>query len=322
MPELAVTGEFTYGHWAGFLILVVGALALDLGVFHRKDHVVSVKEAAGWTALWVTLAMVFAYQLHVWQGAEYSREFIAGYVIELSLSMDNVFVIAAIFAYFRVPSEYQHRVLFWGLLGALVMRGLMIIGGAALVSRHMWVLYIFGAFLIFTGVKMFFADSDGVEPEKNPLLRLVRRYFPVSPAFEGSQFLTTIDGVRALTPLALVLVVVETSDVLFAVDSVPAIFAVTQKPFIVFTSNVFAILGLRSLYFALAGAIRYFHFLKYGLALVLAFVGVKMLVDPHDHPAQWYQYKLSTELSLGIVLAILLTAVGFSVAKARNLPRS
>jgi tellurite resistance protein TerC len=238
-------------------------------------------------------------------------EFLTGYLIELSLSMDNVFVIALIFAYFRVPSEYQHRVLFWGILGALVMRGVMIGAGAALVERFHWTLYCFGAFLLYSGIKMMFVDDEGVHPEKNPFIKLAHRFFPVSHDFDGQKFTTlTKTGQRALTPLALVLVMVETTDLVFALDSIPAIFGITTKKFIVFTSNVFAILGLRSLYFVLAGAIEYFRYLKYGLSIVLAFIGVKMLVE------HWY--KFTTVASLGIVAGIILASVIFSIIAGRR----
>jgi tellurite resistance protein TerC len=251
-------------------------------------------------------------------GQQEAVEFLTGYIIELSLSMDNVFVMALIFAYFRVPSQYQHRVLFWGILGALVMRGVMIVLGAALIQRYNWMLYVFGAFLLFTGLKMLFADDESVHPEKNPVLRLARRFFPVSSDFDGHKFTTVMKGRMALTPLALVLVVVETTDLIFAVDSIPAIFAVTTKPFIVFTSNVFAILGLRSLYFALAGMIEYFRYLKVALSIVLAFIGVKMLLDPHEHEPKWFQVEIPTSVSLLTVGAIILTSIAFSVTAARR----
>jgi tellurite resistance protein TerC len=212
-----------------------------------------------------------------------------------------------------VPSQYQHRVLFWGILGALIMRGLMIAGGAALIQRFMWTLYVFGAFLVFTGAKMLFVSDEGVQPERNVLLRLTRKLCPVATTFEGQRFTTVLHGKRALTPLALVLLVVETTDLIFAVDSIPAIFAVTTKPFIVFTSNVFAILGLRSLYFVLAGAIEYFRYLKVGLSFVLMFIGVKMLLDPHGHEPQWYQAEIPTGVSLLVVGAIILTSIALSV---------
>jgi tellurite resistance protein TerC len=257
--------------------------------------------------------MAFAYGLRPTRGPKESLEFVTGYLIELSLSMDNVFVIAIIFGYFRIPSENQHRVLFWGILGALLMRGLLIGVGIALIDWLDWILYVFGAFIVYTGVKMFFVDND-VDPEKNKIIRLARKFFPITPHLDGQKFVTQWDGRKALTPLALVLLMVETTDLLFAFDSIPAIFAVTRNPFIVFTSNVFAILGLRSLYFVLAGAIEYFRFLKYGLAVVLVFIGVKMLIDPHEneHP-YWFQYDIPISLSLGIVAGIILISIVLSL---------
>lgn len=302
--------------WAGFVAGVVTFLALDLGVFHRKSHVVKFKEAFAWTLVWFTLAMIFSGVLVPWRGRQDAVEFLTGYVIELSLSMDNVFVIALIFAYFRVPAQFQHRVLFWGILGALIMRGVVIGAGTALVAQFQWVLYLFGAFLLYSGIKMLFADDDGVHPEKNPVIRLARKLYPVSHDFDGQKFTTHLNGRRALTPLALTLLMVETADLVFALDSIPAIFAVTTKPFVIFTSNVFAILGLRSLYFVLAGAIAYFRYLKYGLSLVLAFIGVKMLLDPHDHTPKWFQIEISTGLSLAVVAGIILSAILFSVFMA------
>ncbi|MBI5387756.1 MAG: TerC family protein [Verrucomicrobia bacterium] len=304
--------------WAGFVACVLLFLALDLGVFHRESHVVKFKEAFAWTLVWFALAMCFAGALVPWRGKQDAVEFVTGYVIELSLSMDNVFVIALIFAYFRVPPQFQHRVLFWGILGALVMRGVVIGLGTGLVARFAWTLYVFGAFLVYSGAKMLFADDEGVHPEKNPLIKLAQKLYPVSHGFEGQKFVTRLNGRRALTPLALTLVMVETSDLVFALDSIPAIFAVTTKPFIVFTSNVFAILGLRSLYFVLAGAIQYFHFLKYGLSLVLVFIGVKMLIDPHDQPAKWFQLEIPTGLSLAVVASIIVLAILFSVVMAKR----
>ena len=305
-------------HWAAFVAAILFFLALDLGVFHRKGHVVTFKEALGWTVLWFALAMAFAGGLVPWRGKEEATEFVTGYIIELSLSMDNVFVIALIFAYFRVPNEYQHRVLFLGIMGALLMRGVMIGAGAALVRQFSWVLYLFGAFLVVTGIRMFFADEEGVHPEKNPVIRLAKKFFPVTAAFDGQNFFTLENGKRALTPLAIVLLMVETTDLIFALDSIPAIFAITTNPFIVFTSNVFAILGLRSLYFVLVGAIQYFRYLKYGLAIVLAFVGVKMLLDPHDHAPKWFQAKIPTNLSLLFVIAIIALAILLSILAARR----
>jgi tellurite resistance protein TerC len=307
---MLASADITVWHWAGFVAAVLVFLALDLGVFHRQARVVRFREALAWTILWFTLAMGFAAALVPWRGKEEAVEFVTGYIIELSLSMDNVFVIALIFAYFRVPLEYQHRVLFWGILGALVMRGVMIWLGTELINRVHWTLYIFGAFLVLTGIKMLYSTDEGVHPEKNPVIRAARKLFPVTPGFDGQKFVVWLEGRVALTPLALVLMMVETTDLIFAVDSIPAIFAVTTKPFIVFTSNVFAILGLRSLYFVLAGAIGYFRFLKVGLSIVLVYIGVKMLVVP------WW--KVPTTLSLAVVAGIIVLSILASVLLARR----
>jgi len=253
-----------------------------------------------------------------WRGRADAEAFTTGYVIELSLSLDNILVIALIFAWFRVPPEFQHRLLFWGVLGALVMRGAMIAVGVALIRQFDWVLYLFGAFLVFAGVKMFFSRQDMVRPEKNLMLRLVRKIFPIAQHFDGQKFFTRLDGRLALTPLALVLLLVETTDLIFAVDSVPAVFSVTRKAFIVFTSNVFAILGLRSMYFLLVGALGYFRYLKIGLSAVLAFIGAKMLLDPHGHPPQRFQIEIPTSVSLLAVAAILLISIALSITAARR----
>jgi tellurite resistance protein TerC len=310
--------EITPWHWAGFILCVVFFLALDLGVFHRRAHVVRFKEALTWTAIWVTLSMLFAAALVPLREHQEAVEFVTGYIIELSLSMDNVFVIALIFTYFRVPSQYQHRVLFWGILGALVMRGVMIAAGAALIERFMWTLYLFGAFLIFTGFKMMFVGDVEVHPERRLVIRLARKLFPVSAEINSQKFTTRLNGRLALTPLAIVLLMVETTDLIFALDSIPAIFGVTTKRFIVFTSNVFAILGLRSLYFVLAGMIDYFRYLKIGLSLVLVFIGVKMLLDPHSHAPGWFQVQIPTPVSLLVVGVIILTSILLSVTAARR----
>ncbi|MFN0079909.1 MAG: TerC family protein [Prosthecobacter sp.] len=307
--------EITPWHWAAFVATVVVFLALDLGVFHRAARVVRFREALGWTALWFSLAMAFAGLIKATRPKGEALEFVTGYLIELSLSMDNVFVIALILAYFRVPKEQQHRVLFWGILGALLMRGAMIGLGAVLIKQFHWTLYIMGGFLVFTGIKMLFVDDDGVHPEKNIFIRLARKFFPVSHDFDGQHFVTQLNGRRALTPLALVLMMVETTDLIFAVDSIPAIFAVTQNTFIVFTSNVFAILGLRSLYFLLAGAIGYFRYLKVGLAIVLAFIGVKMLLGIWD-------VQIRTGVSLAVVVTLILVSMAASIWAARHAPTS
>lgn len=313
--------EISAWHWAGFVGCILVFLALDLGVFHRHAHVVRFKEALAWTTVWFTTAILFGLVIapaivENWTRQE-SVEFVTGYLIELSLSMDNVFVIALIFGYFRIPGEYQHRVLFWGILGALIMRGAMIGAGVALISALHWVLYLFAALLIYSGFKMMFVETD-VEPEKNVVIKLARRLYPVCPNLDGQKFTTHWNGRMALTPLALVLLMVETTDLVFALDSIPAIFAVTTKPFIVFTSNVFAILGLRSLYFVLAGAIGYFRYLKYGLSLVLVFIGIKMLLAPHHPPKKWYQVEIPTGLSLGVVAAIILISIALSIVAARR----
>lgn len=306
--------QITPWHWAGFVACVLVFLALDLGVFHRQSHVVSFKEALAWTGIWFMLAMLFGLVIapslvHDWQ-LQQTVEFITGYIIELSLSMDNVFVIAIIFAHFSVPDRYQHRVLFWGILGALLMRGLMIWLGVELIHRFEWLLVALGAFLVFSGLKMIFTKEKESDPEKNLAVRLTRKFFPVSTEFAGQKFLTKFKGRNALTPLALVLVLVETTDLIFALDSIPAIFAVTRDAFIVFTSNVFAILGLRSLYFVLAGAIQYFRYLKVGLSIVLVFIGLKMVLAKYVY--------IPTPLSLGVVVLIIGGSILLSVKATRR----
>lgn len=306
--------EITPWHWAGFIGCVLIFLALDLGVFHRQAHVVRFGEALAWTGLWVTLAMLFGlviapWLVHDWQ-LKQTVEFITGYVIELSLSMDNVFVIALIFMHFAVPPQHQHRVLFWGILGALLMRGVMIWLGVELINRFEWLLIALGVFLVFSGLRMVFAKDKKSDPEQNFAVRLTRKFFPVSTAFDGQKFLTKFKGRNALTPLALVLVLVETTDLIFALDSIPAIFAVTRDAFIVFTSNVFAILGLRSLYFVLAGAIQYFRYLKIGLSIVLVFIGLKMVLMKYVH--------VPTPLSLGVVVLIIAGSILLSIKVTRS----
>jgi tellurite resistance protein TerC len=309
-------------HWLGFIACVVVFLALDLGVFHKHAHTVKFREAFIWSCVWFSLAMAFSLGIRQMRGNGEAMEFLTGYIIELALSMDNVFVIALIFSYFRVPSEHQHRVLFWGILGALVMRGVMILAGVALISRVHWLLWVCGAFLLYTGLKTLFVESE-VDPEKSRVLQVVRKFYPISPHMDGQKFLTKWNGRNALTPLALVLVLVETSDLIFAVDSIPAVFSVTTKPFIVFTSNVFAILGLRSLYFVLAGAIRYFRYLKYGLSVVLILVGVKMLIAPHAVPGQehqplWFQVEIPVWISLLAIAGIIVGSMLLSVVSTRR----
>jgi len=288
-------------HWVAFNGLVLFFLALDLFVFHRKAHKVELKEALGFSAFWIGLAVAFNVFLWWWLGPEKGLEFATGYVIEKSLSVDNIFVFVMLFSFFAVPDKYQHRVLFWGVLGALVMRFILILVGAALLSRFHWLIYVFGAFLLFTGVKMLVVSDAEQHLEKNPLLLWLKRHLPLTQQYHDDHFMVKIDGKRFFTPLFLVLVLVEFSDLIFAVDSIPAIFAVTTDPFIVYTSNVFAILGLRSLYFALAGVVHLFRYLKLGLAFVLVFVGLKMLI------VEWY--KMPVLVSLGVIGGILAVAV-------------
>jgi tellurite resistance protein TerC len=309
--------EIFSAHWVIFIVAVLALLALDLGLFHRQARVVRFRDAAAWTGFYVLCSLLFGYVIGPLMVAGWSRqqtqEFITGYILELSLSMDNVFVIAIIFGYFQVPLRFQHRVLFWGILGALVMRGLLIWLGVELVQRFHWMLLALGLFLIVTGIRMLFAQEGGVQPERNLAIRAARKLFPVSAAFDGQRFFTRWNGRRALTPLALVLLMVETTDLVFALDSIPAILGVTTNPYVVFTSNVFAILGLRSLYFVLAGAIGYFRYLKFGLSIVLVFIGVKMLIA--ETP-----YAIGTQQSLWVVGSIILASVAASWILARTYP--
>ena len=295
--------------WAGFNLFVLAMLAIDLGVFHRKAHEVSLREAAAWSAVWVALALAFAGGVHHFMGAQAGLEFLTGYLIEKALSVDNIFVFVLVFSYFGVPARHQHRVLFWGILGALVMRAAMIFAGAALIREFHWVIYVFGAFLVVTGIRMALQTERDIEPEANPVIRLLRRVMPVTGDYHGQRFFVRqeIGGRmrRVATPLFVVLVLVETTDLIFAVDSIPAIFAVTTDPFLVYTSNVFAILGLRAMYFLLAGVIHRFHYLKLGLSAVLVFVGAKMLLAD--------VYKVPTGLSLGVVALLLAISVAASV---------
>jgi tellurite resistance protein TerC len=298
--------------WAGFLALVVGMLALDLGVFHRREHVVRPREAVAWSAVWVALALLFGGYVWARFGSETGLEYLTAYVVEKSLSVDNLFVFVIIFGALGIPPVHQHRVLFWGILSALVLRGAMIAAGAALLARFHWIVYVFGALLVLTGVKLFLARAAVPHPERSAAFRLLRRVIPATPELEGHAFLVRRGGAWLATPLLLALALIELSDVLFAVDSVPAVFAITRDPYIVFTSNVLAILGLRSLYFLLAGLVERFTYLRTSLALVLVLVGAKMaLADVVEVPAA---------ASLGVTLAILAAGVVASVARNRRLP--
>lgn len=291
--------------WGSFFVLVLVMLALDLGVFHREEHEVGTREAAIWTAVWIGLSLAFNGWIWFEDGRQPALEFLTGYLIEKSLSVDNIFVFIIIFEYFRVPRKYHHRVLFWGILGALVMRGIFIAVGAALVSTFDWVLYVFGAFLVYTGYKIVRERGTQVDPENNPVVRFFQRFVPLTHDYHGKRFLVRREGGLVATPLLLVLVVVEATDVVFAVDSIPAVFGVTQDPFIVFTSNIFAILGLRALYFLLADLMGRFHYLPYGLGAVLSFIGLKMLVHGWVH--------VPIEVSLGGVVVLLGASVAASL---------
>ncbi|KVV14044.1 TerC family protein [Flavobacterium sp. TMP13] len=296
--------------WICFLGFILAMLALDLGVFHRKSHEVKIKEALIWSAVWIGLALLFNYGIYVFMGNEKAVEFLTGYVLEKSLSVDNLFVIIMLFTYFNVETKYQHKILFWGILGALVMRAIFIFAGVALINKFHWIIYVFGALLIFTGIKMLFHKDENIEPDKNPLVRLFKKFFPVTEETHGGKFFVKLNGKTMATPLFVVLLIVEFTDLIFAVDSIPAILAITDDTFIIFTSNVFAILGLRSLYFALAGITKYFHYLQYGLSAILVFVGVKMaIVD---------LFKIPIVYSLLVITGILFISVLLSVAFPKN----
>lgn len=302
--------EVTASFWIGFNVFVLLMLALDLGVFNRKAHVVSVKEALTWTGVWISLALVFNGLIYYWFGESKAIEFLTGYLIEKSLSIDNIFVFVLVFGYFQIPAIYQHKILFWGILGALVMRVIFIFAGVALIEKFHWSIYIFGAFLIYTGYKMFSEKDTKMDPEKNPVIKFFRRIMPVTNQLHGDKFFVKLDGKKYATPLFLVLILIETTDLIFAVDSIPAILAITQDQFIVYTSNVFAILGLRSMYFALAHVVDRFVYLSYGLAVILVFVGSKMLLVDI--------FKIPTFISLLVIAIILIGSIVLSFLKTRN----
>ena len=312
--------------WAGFILLIIFLLALDLGVLNKKEHVIGIKEALLWSAFWIFLSLVFSvfvyfiYENHLFDigltlnetlsGRQAFIQYITGYVIEKSLSLDNIFVIALIFGYFKVPAIYQHRVLFWGIVGAVVLRGVMILAGAVLINNFTWIVYVFGGFLIITAIIMLKSNHEDIDPDHNILVKIARKFYPVTKEYHGKNFFTIVNNKKAATPLFIALLVVESSDVLFAVDSIPAIFAITRDPFIVFTSNIFAILGLRSLYFALAAMITKFYYLKYSLVIILMYVGVKMLLT--------YYYHIDTLISLTVIGGILIIGVLASVYKNKK----
>jgi len=291
--------------WTGFIVFVFIMLALDLGVFHRKSHEVKIREALIWSAVWISLALIFNYGIFIFMGKEKAIEFLTGYVIEKSLSIDNLFVFIMVFTYFNVEPKYQHKILFWGILGALIMRAIFIFAGVALISMFHWIIYVFGGFLIFTGVKMLFHKDEKLNPNKNPLVIIFKKFFPVTEEMHGSKFFVKINSRTVATPLFIVLLVIEFTDLIFAVDSIPAILAISNDTFIIFTSNVFAILGLRALYFALAGITKYFYYLKYGLSAILVFVGIKMIMAEF--------YKIPIVYSLLSISGILLISILFSI---------
>lgn len=324
MIELANIPIWIWGAFVAFVLLMLG---LDLGVFHRNAHKIEIKEALAWSGVWIGLALLFNLGLFLfWDRIQptspYSNQeaglaFLAGYLIEKALSIDNIFVFLLIFGYFAVPEKYQHRVLFWGIIGALISRALFIAAGAALLERFYWMMIIFGIFLIATGVKMVIVKDKKIDPERNPLVRLFRRIMPVTSDYRGQKFFTRVNGKLWATPLMVVLLMVEFTDVIFAVDSIPAIFAITSDPFLVFTSNVFAILGLRALFFALAGLMQMFHYLSYGLAAILVVVGGKMLYGYAEKAVVPDWPKFPVALSLGIIVAILSTAIVASIRKPK-----
>ena len=306
-PLLAAINGVPLWAWGAFFLFITAMLALDLGVFQRDAHVVKMREALAWCVVWGALAVAFAGLVWWWRGGEAGQQFLAAYLVELCLSVDNVFVFILIFAYFKVEPRYQHRVLFWGIIGAVLMRGVFILVGVGVITRFHWVLYLFGAFLVYTGVKLALPakEEDEVDPAKNIAVRFFRRHFPVSDAFHEKNFFVEENGRRVATLLFIVLIVVETTDLLFALDSLPAVLAITKDGFVALTSNIFAILGLRSLYFALSGIMQLFRYLKVGLAVILCFIGVKMLIEP------WV--AITTATSLGVIGGVLATAVMRSV---------
>jgi tellurite resistance protein TerC len=296
--------------WVAFNVFVITMLVLDLGVFHRKSHVIKFKESLVWCAIWISLALLFNVGIYIWDGKKMAIEFLTSYLIELSLSVDNLFVFLLIFSYFRVPAKHQHRVLFWGILGAVIMRAIFIAAGITLIQKFHWIIYIFGGFLIFSGIKLALEKDKEIHPEKNPVLKLFRRFMPVLSRYKEGKFFLRRNQRYYATPLFIVLLVVETTDVMFALDSIPAVIAITTDPFIVYTSNVFAILGLRAIFFALAGIMRLFHYLHYGLSFILVFVGVKMLVSKF--------YEIPVEIALGVIIAVLTTSVVASIIKPQK----
>jgi tellurite resistance protein TerC len=294
--------ETSLGVWIGFIVFILAVLLLDLGVFHKKSHTVGFKESIIWSGIWIAMAMAFAVIILYWRGQDDFMLFLTGYVIEKSLSVDNLFVFLLIFGFFKVPNQYQHKVLFYGILGALVMRAFFIWAGIAILTQFTWVIYLFGGFLLFSGIKMLIPHKEDHDLEKSWVIIWTKKIFPTVPHFESDKFFTKVNGLWHITPLFITLIFVEFSDLVFAVDSIPAIIGITNDPFLVFTSNVFAILGLRSLYFALKGFADLFHYLKYGLALILMFIGVKMLLV-------YFHFHMDVKITMAVIFSILLVSV-------------
>ncbi len=302
--------EITYVHWILFLLFLITMLSIDLGIFNKKSHTIGYKEALLFSAVWISLALIFNFGVFSYMGNQKGMEFLTGYLLEYSLSVDNIFIFVLLFSFFNVPKRYHHKVLFWGIVGAIIMRAVLIVLGTALVSQFHWILYLFGIFLVITGIKMFFSKDDVIEPDKNPVVKLFRKYFPVKDSYVKDKFFVIENAKKYATPLFIVLIIIETTDLVFAFDSIPAILSITQDPFIVFTSNAFAILGLRSLYFALANLMDKFKYLKYGLAIVLFFIGIKMLIADI--------YHISITLSLIVVASLIFISVIISLINSKN----
>ena len=301
--------EITIYHWIVFLVFLVLMLVIDLGVFNKKSHTVSNKEALIWSAVWIILALIFNAGVYWFYGHGKALEFLTGYLLEKSLSVDNLFIFVVLFGYFNVPKEYQHKVLYWGIIGAIIMRGILIVIGTALIVKFHWIIYIFGVFLVITGFKMAFSSDEKVKPDKNPVVILFKKFFPIKPEFVQDKFFVKENLKLFATPLFIVLIIVESTDLIFAFDSIPAILAITQDPFIVFTSNAFAILGLRALYFVFANFVDKFRFLKYGLAIVLVYIGIKMLISGF--------YQIPTLFSLSFLVVVLAVSVLASLTKKK-----